>query len=414
MTPAFKKESMEGILQMEYVAFSIAIIIILGLLLGRIFEKIKLPGLLGILILGMLLGPHGLNLISKDILAISGDLRIIALIIILLRAGFGINIESLRKAGMAAVKMSFIPDCIEGFTIMIIASLLLGLPLIEAGILGFVIAAVSPAVIVPQMLSFIERRMGTAKGIPTLILTGASIDDVISITIFSIFLGIYTGKEINIVKEILGVPLSILLGILGGAAIGFFLIQVFKRFKMRDSEKTLIVLATAILFKNMGDILNSYIPIAALIGVMVIGLVILEKMPEVGLKLSKKFNKIWIFAEILLFVLVGAQVDLNLLLKAGFIGVVIIILGLLARSLGVYISLLGTQLNLKERIFCIFAYIPKATVQAAIGAIPLSLGVAHGELILAMAVLSIIFTAPLGALTVKIAGEKFLEAERIV
>lgn len=414
MTPAFKKESMEGILQMEYVAFSIAIIIILGLLLGRIFEKIKLPGLLGILILGMLLGPHGLNLISKDILAISGDLRIIALIIILLRAGFGINIESLRKAGMAAVKMSFIPDCIEGFTIMIIASLLLGLPLIEAGILGFVIAAVSPAVIVPQMLSFIERRMGTAKGIPTLILTGASIDDVISITIFSIFLGIYTGKEINIVKEILGVPLSILLGILGGAAIGFFLIQVFKRFKMRDSEKTLIVLATAILFKNMGDILNSYIPIAALIGVMVIGLVILEKMPEVGLKLSRKFNKIWIFAEILLFVLVGAQVDLNLLLKAGFIGVVIIIIGLLARSLGVYISLLGTQLNLKERIFCIFAYIPKATVQAAIGAIPLSLGVAHGELILAMAVLSIIFTAPLGALTVKIAGEKFLEAERIV
>lgn len=399
---------------MEYVAFSIAIIIILGLLLGRIFEKIKLPGLLGILILGMLLGPHGLNLISKDILAISGDLRIIALIIILLRAGFGINIESLRKAGMAAVKMSFIPDCIEGFTIMIIASLLLGLPLIEAGILGFVIAAVSPAVIVPQMLSFIERRMGTAKGIPTLILTGASIDDVISITIFSIFLGIYTGKEINIVKEILGVPLSILLGILGGAAIGFFLIQVFKRFKMRDSEKTLIVLATAILFKNMGDILNSYIPIAALIGVMVIGLVILEKMPEVGLKLSRKFNKIWIFAEILLFVLVGAQVDLNLLLKAGFIGVVIIILGLLARSLGVYISLLGTQLNLKERIFCIFAYIPKATVQAAIGAIPLSLGVAHGELILAMAVLSIIFTAPLGALTVKIAGERFLEAERIV
>ncbi|MDI9624474.1 MAG: cation:proton antiporter [Methanothermobacter sp.] len=398
---------------MEYVAFSVAIIIILGLLLGRIFEKIKLPGLLGILLLGMLLGPHGLNLISKNILAISGDLRIIALIIILLRAGFGINIESLRKAGMAAVKMSFIPDCIEGFTIMIIASLLLGLPLVEAGILGFVIAAVSPAVIVPQMLSFIERRMGTAKGIPTLILTGASIDDVISITIFSIFLGIYTGKEINIVKEILGVPLSILLGILGGVVMGFLLIQVFKRFKIRDSEKTLIVLATAILLKNMGDILNSYIPIAALVGVMVIGLVILEKMPEVGLKLSKKFNKIWIFAEILLFVLVGAQVDLNLLVKAGFIGIAIIVIGLLGRSLGVYISLLGTQLNLKERIFCIFAYIPKATVQAAIGAIPLSMGVAHGELILAMAVLSIIFTAPLGALTVRIAGERFLEVEKI-
>lgn len=394
---------------MEYVAFSIAVIIILALFLGRMFEKIRLPRLLGILLLGMLIGPHGLNLISGNILEISGDLRIIALIIILLRAGFGMDINSLRKVGMAAVKMSFIPDCLEGFTIMIISHFLLGLPLIEAGILGFVIAAVSPAVIVPQMLSFIERRMGTAKGIPIIILTGASIDDVISITIFSIFLGIYTGKHVNILQEILGVPISIIIGIIAGATIGFCLVHIFKRFNIRDSEKTLIVLATAILLKNAGDMLSSYIPIAALVGVIVIGLIILERIPETGLKLSEKFSKIWIFAEILLFVLVGAQVDLNLLVKAGLIGITVITIGLLGRSLGVYISLEGTELNLKEKIFCIFAYIPKATVQAAIGAIPLSVGVAHGELILAMAVLSIIFTAPLGAVTVKIAGEKFLE-----
>lgn len=397
---------------MEYVAFSIAIIIILGLLLGKTFEKVKLPGLLGILLLGILIGPHGLDLISKKILDISGDLRIIALIIILLRAGFGINIESLRKAGMAAVRMSFIPDCIEGFTIMIISHLFFGLSLIEAGMLGFVIAAVSPAVIVPQMLSFIERRMGTAKSIPTIILTGASIDDVISITIFSIFLGIYTGKEVNILREVLGVPISILVGIMAGAALGFAIVHLFKKFNIRNSEKTLIVLATAILLKNAGDILNSYIPIAALVGVMVMGLIILEKMPDVGLKLSEKFNKIWIFAEILLFVLVGAQVDLSLLAAAGLVGIAVIVIGLAGRSLGVYISLKGTELNLKEKIFCIFAYIPKATVQAAIGAIPLSVGVAHGELILAMAVLSIIFTAPLGAVTVKIVGEKFLEVEK--
>jgi len=396
----------------EYVAFSIAIIIILGLLLGKTFEKVKLPGLLGILLLGILIGPHGLDLISKKILDISGDLRIIALIIILLRAGFGINIESLRKAGMAAVRMSFIPDCIEGFTIMIISHLFFGLSLIEAGMLGFVIAAVSPAVIVPQMLSFIERRMGTAKSIPTIILTGASIDDVISITIFSIFLGIYTGKEVNILREVLGVPISILVGIMAGAALGFAIVHLFKKFNIRNSEKTLIVLATAILLKNAGDILNSYIPIAALVGVMVMGLIILEKMPDVGLKLSEKFNKIWIFAEILLFVLVGAQVDLSLLAAAGLVGIAVIVIGLAGRSLGVYISLKGTELNLKEKIFCIFAYIPKATVQAAIGAIPLSVGVAHGELILAMAVLSIIFTAPLGAVTVKIVGEKFLEVEK--
>lgn len=397
---------------MEYVAFSVAVIILLGLLFNRVFTRARLPGILGMLILGILIGPHGLNLISKSIMDISPDLRVIALIIILLRAGFGINFESLRKVGMTAVKMSFIPDVFEGLAVMVASHYILELPIIEAGILGFVIAAVSPAVIVPQMLSFIERRMGTAKGIPTIILTGASVDDVVSITLFSVFLGIYQGQQVNLLVEAIGVPLSILTGITGGLALGLALVYLFRRFEIRNTEKTLIILGAAILLKNMGDLISTYLPIAALVGVMVVGLVILERMPETGLKLSEKFNKVWIFAEILLFVLVGAQVDVRLIFHVGLLGLAVITAGLMVRSIGVLLSLKGTDLNLKEKVFCISAYIPKATVQAAIGAIPLAAGVAAGETILAMAVLAILFTAPLGSLAVKWTGERFLEVER--
>lgn len=396
---------------MEYVAFSLAIIILFGLLFNKLFTKIKLPGLLGMLILGVIIGPYCLDIIDQSILNISGDLRVIALIIILLRAGFGIHMERLRKVGTSAIKMSFIPDILEGLTVMVVAYYLLGLPIIEAGMLGFIIAAVSPAVIVPQMLSFIERRMGTKKGIPLIILTGASVDDVVSITIFSIFVGIYGGQQINYFKEALSIPLSIGLGILFGLILAFILIYLFKRFDIRATEKTLIVLASAILLKNLGDFLNSFVPIAALVGVMVIGFVILEKMPEVGAQLSEKFGKIWIFAEILLFVLVGAQVNIFLAASFLFVGLAIIIIGLIARSIGVYLSLMGSNLNLEEKIFCIFAYIPKATVQAAIGAIPLSIGVASGDIILAIAVIAILFTAPLGSFAVSKYGEKVLKSE---
>ncbi|WP_370005811.1 cation:proton antiporter [Methanothermobacter sp. KEPCO 2] len=396
---------------MEYVAFSVAVIILLGLLFSRAFNRIGIPGILGMLVLGMLIGPHGLNLISKSIMDVSPDLRVIALIIILLRAGFGINLESLRKVGMTAVKMSFIPDVVEGFAVMFAAHYILGLPLIEAGILGFVIAAVSPAVIVPQMLSFIERRMGTAKGIPTIILTGASVDDVVSITLFSVFLGMYQGQQVNFLVEALGVPMSILTGIVAGLALGLALVYLFRKFEIRNTEKTLIILGAAILLKNAGDILSAHVPIAALVGVMVTGLVILERMPETGLKLSEKFNKVWIFAEILLFVLVGAAVDVKLIFQVGLLGLAVIVLGLAARSMGVLLALRGSNLNLREKVFCIAAYIPKATVQAAVGAIPLAAGVAAGQTILAMAVLAILFTAPVGSLAVRITGERFLEVE---
>jgi solute carrier family 9B (sodium/hydrogen exchanger), member 1/2 len=399
-------------MEFYYVAFSIAIILLLGLLFSKLFIKIKLPGLLGMLILGIIIGPYGINIIDQAILNISGDLRLLALIIILLRAGFGIHMERLRRVGLSAVKMSFIPDIVEGLTIMFVASYLLGLPLIEAGMLGFIIAAVSPAVIVPQMLSFIKRKMGTKKGIPIIILTGASVDDVTAITIFSIFLGIYGGQQINYFLIALSIPVQFALGILFGLIIAFVMIYIFQRFSIRNTEKTLIILAAAILLKNLGDALSSIVPIAALVGVMVIGFVILAKMPELGMQLSDKFDKVWIFAEILLFVLVGAQVNIYLAASSALIGLTIIIIGLAARSAGVYVSLLGSDLNLKERIFCIIAYTPKATVQAAIGAIPLSLGVASGQLILAIAVIAILFTAPLGAFAVSIYGEKALEVEK--
>ena len=398
-------------MEFQHVAFSVAIIILLGLLSSKIFKKVKLPGLLGMLFLGIIIGPYGFNLIDNAILNISGDLRAIALIIILLRAGFGIHMEGLRKVGMSAVKMSFIPDLMEGLTVMFVSCYLMGFSLIDAGMLGFIIAAASPAVIVPQMLSFIKRRMGTRKEIPLIILTGASVDNVLSITLFSIFAGMYGSQHVNYLITFLSIPLQFALGILFGLITAIILIFIFQRFKIRNTEKTLVILASAILLKNLGDVLSSILPIAALIGVMVIGFVILEKMPELGMEISSKLDKIWIFAEILLFVLVGAQVNIQLAASFAVVGLVIILIGLTARSAGVYLSLMGSKLNLKEKIFCIIAYTPKATVQAAIGAIPLSMGVASGQEILAIAVIAILFTAPLGAWGVNWYGEKVLKPD---
>ncbi|MBU5591948.1 cation:proton antiporter [Clostridium sp. MSJ-4] len=394
-------------------ATSLAIILLLGLLFNDIFQKIKMPGLLGMLILGVLIGPYGLNLLGPEIMSISSDLRKIALIIILLRAGFGINREDLNKVGKTALKLSCIPGLIEGFLIALVSTKVLGFSFIQGGILGFILAAVSPAVVVPQMLDFMKRRLGTNKGIPTLILAGASIDDVFAITIFSTFLALYSGKNANIAINLLGIPISIILGISLGVIIGIILIVLFKNYHIRDSKKVLIILGTAIILTTLENILKNKIQIAALLGVMTIGFIIVEKLPDVGRRLALKFDKIWVFAEILLFVLVGAQVNVSVALNGGVKGIIIIVLGLIGRSIGVLISLIGTELNFNERLFCVISYIPKATVQAAIGAVPLSLGVNGGELILAIAVLSIIITAPLGAIGISKSGEKLLTVELI-
>ncbi|MCB5558919.1 cation:proton antiporter domain-containing protein [Anaerosalibacter bizertensis] len=393
-------------------AKSLAIILLLGLPANRFFENMRMPGLLGMLILGIIIGPYGLNWIRPEMINISSDLRKIALIIILLRAGFGINKNDLKKVGTSAIKMSFIPGVIEGFFIAFASIKIFDFSFIEGGILGFVLAAVSPAVVVPSMLDLNKNKIGTDKGIPTLIMAGASIDDVFAITIFSAFLGLYNGNNINIGIQLLGIPISILLGIIGGIIIGYMLLNIFNKYHIRDTKKVLLILGFSILFTELENLLKSKISIASLLGVMTIGFIILEKRPEVGKRLAIKFDKIWVFAQVFLFVLVGAQVNVSVALDSGIKGIILILIGLIGRSIGVIISLLGTDLNWKERLFCIISYIPKATVQAAIGGVPLSLGVASGDVILAVAVLSILITAPLGAIGIRVFSESFLTVEK--
>lgn len=395
-------------LRSDYMATSLAIIILLGLLSKKLFNKLKLPGLLGMIIVGVLIGPYGFDLLSNEILIASTDLRTIALIVILLRAGLGIKKEDIKKVGRPAINMSFIPVILEGFTILYVSMRFFDFTFIQGGILGFIIAAVSPAVIVPSMLNLMEKGIGKEKNIPTLILAGASIDDVFAITIFSVFLGMYGGEHINIGVKLFSIPLSIILGVAAGGIIGMILIKIFNRYNFRDTEKMLSILGSAILLIAFETMIKAKIEIAGLLGVMAIGFIIFEIMPTVGKRMASKFNKVWVFAEILLFVLVGAQVNVILALDAGFKGILLITIGLMARSIGVMLSLIGTELNMKEKLFCILAYIPKATVQAAIGAIPLSMGVESGDLILSLAVLAIITTAPLGAIAIKVSGNRLL------
>jgi NhaP-type Na+/H+ or K+/H+ antiporter len=394
-------------------ATSIGIILILGLLANALFTKLKLPGLLGMLLLGILIGPYGANLLTSDLMSVSADFRCLALIVILLRAGLGISRNELSRVGAVALKLSFLPGLLEGFSIMFISTELLGFSWIEGGILGFIIAAVSPAVVVPQMLQFSEQGIGTKKGIPTLILAGSSVDDVVAITIFSAFLGLYSGSQINIGVKLFSIPLSIVFGIGFGLFFGWVLVRLFSAFHIRDTQKVLYILGVAILAVALENALKNRLEIAGLLGVMTIGFIVLELKPEVAKRLAAKFNKIWLFAEILLFVLVGAQVNVRVAFNAGLIGFGIIGLGLVCRSIGVLISTIGTNLKLEERFFCIVAYIPKATVQAAIGAIPLAMGVESGEIILAIAVLSILLTAPLGAIGIRLAAQRWLEVEKV-
>lgn len=389
-------------------ATSLAMIILFGLLSKKLFEKMKLPGLLGMIIVGISIGPYGLDLLSQEILMSSADLRKIALIIILLRAGLGIKKEDITSVGRPAINMGFIPGVFEGFAVALASMFLFEFTFVQGGILGFIIAAVSPAVIVPSMLDLMERGLGAKKNVPTLILAGASMDDVFAITIFTAFLGAYAGEKINIFFQLGSIVLSIALGILLGILLAAILIRVFEKYRINDSKKLLYLLSSAILLTTLEDVLKARIDIASLLGVMAVGFLIFEEIPKTGKILSSKLNKIWVFAELLLFVLVGAEVNLVLALAAGFKGLALLLFGLIFRSLGVMLSLTGSHLNLKERLFCILAYIPKATVQAAIGAIPLSMGVESGDLMLSLAVLAIIVTAPLGAIAIKLSADRLL------
>ena len=390
-------------------AYGLALVIITGLAANWLFEKIKLPGLLGMLTTGILLGPWCFDILSEDFLIISDDFRKIALIIILLRAGLGLKKEVLQKVGVAAIRLSIIPCLFEGGMVIAASMLLFNFTIIEAGMLGFIIAAVSPAVVVPAMLDFQQRGIGGEKGIPTMILAGASVDDIFAITIFSAFVGLYAGRSVNFAVMAGSTVISVVIGIILGTAVGFLLLFLFRKMHIRDTKKVLLILGAAILMTAAEDLMSPFLQISSLLGIMTVGLLLLEKLPVVSERLAVKFGKIWIFAEILLFVLIGAKVNISVLFDSGFKGLLIIFAGLVLRGAGVILSLVKTPLNLREKLFCVISYIPKATVQAAIGAVPLALGIKGGEIILAVAVMSIAITAPLGSIGIRAGAVKLLE-----
>ncbi len=378
---------------------SIALILLLGLLLGWIFSKLKLPSLLGMIILGIILGPHALDLIDESILMISGDLRQIALVIILTRAGLSLDLSDLKKVGRPAVLMCFVPACAEILGTVLFAPVLLKVSFLEAGIIGSVIAAVSSAVIVPRMIKMIDEGYGTNKSIPQLILAGASVDDVFVIVIFTALTTLASTGTIS-AGSFAQIPISIALGILLGFAVGAVLVLFLQRYHMRDSVKIMIILSISFLLLEVQNRLEGTIPVSGLLAIMSMGIIIKQKYDVLASRLAIKYNKLWLAAEIFLFVLVGAVVDLKYVVSAGVASILLIVGALLFRMLGVAFSLIKTDLLKKERLFCMLAYTPKATVQAAIGAIPLSMGLDCGNTVLTVAVLAILITAPFGAVCV--------------
>ncbi len=390
---------------------SIALILLFGLILGSLFSKIKLPSLLGMRIVGIILSPYALNLLDESILNISADLRQIALIIILTRAGLSLNLSDLKKVGRPAVLMCFIPACAELLGTILLAPILLKTTYLEAAIIGSVIAAVSPAVIVPRMIRLMEEGYGTNKNIPQLILAGASVDDVFVIVLFTAFTSLASTGNISAIN-FLQIPISIILGVLVGILLGIILIKFFQYFHIRDSVKLLIILSFSFLLIELQNRLEGIIPISGLLAIMSLGMIIKQKYDILAKRLSGKYNKLWIVAEIFLFVLVGATVDLRYALSAGISAILLVLGALLFRMFGVALSLIKTNLNRNERLFCMLAYMPKATVQAAIGSIPLSMGLACGQIVLTVAVLSILITAPLGAICVDNLYKKLLHTQK--
>lgn len=387
---------------------SIALILLIGMFSGWLCSKLRLPGLLGLIITGIILGPYVLNLIDASILNISSELRKIALIIILTRAGLTLNINDLKKVGRPAIMMCFIPATFEVIGMVILAPMLLGVTVLEAAIMGAVVGAVSPAVIVPKMIKMIEEGYGVEKGIPQLILAGASVDDVYVIVLFSAFTSLASGTGVSVISFV-NIPVSIILGIIVGLLVGLMLSYLFIKIHMRDTVKVIIFLSTAFILVSIENALNTPITFSALISVMFMGIALQKKKKEVAVRLSVKYNKMWVCAEIVLFVLVGATVDISYAASAGIAAVILIFGVLIFRMAGVLLCMVRTKLNFKERLFCMFAYMPKATVQAAIGGIPLSMGLSCGNIVLTVAVLAIIITAPLGAFIIDLTYKKLLK-----
>ncbi len=386
---------------------SIALIFLIGMFLGWLFKKVRLPALLGMILTGIVLGPCVLNFISSSILDISAELRQIALVIILTRAGLSLDIKELKKAGRSALLMCFVPASFEIIGTVIFAPLLFDISYMEAALIGSVIAAVSPAVVVPRMLKVMNDGYGTDKQIPQIILAGASADDVYVIVLFTSFSAIVSGGNAS-VTDFIQIPTSILLGIVLGIAVGLLLNIFFKKVHIRDSAKLVIIMSLSFLILAFQGFTAEYVRVSGLISIMVLGMTLFSKYRILASRLSDKYNKLWVAAEIVLFVLVGAAVNIDSITEYGFSAVILLIAALLFRMLGVFVSLLKTKLNMKERLFCMLAYTPKATVQAAIGAIPLAMGLKCGSLVLSVAVLSIIITAPFGAFMIDLTYKKLL------
>ena len=386
---------------------SIALILLVGMAMGAICRKCKLPSLLGMLVTGIVLGPYVCNLLDDSILGISAELRKIALIIILTRAGLGLDLSGLKKIGRPAVMMCFIPASFELLGIVLLAPKLLGMSYLEAAILGAVLAAVSPAVVVPRMVKLMEQGYGTKQGIPQLILAGASVDDVYVIVLFSTFTGMTQGNQVSVMRFV-NIPVSIILGIVAGLLLGYLFSVLFRHVHIRDTSKVLILISVSFLLVALEDSLQTPITFSALIAVMMIGVGLQRYRAPVAKRLSAKYGKLWVGAEVFLFVLVGATVNITYIGRVGWVALLVIAGALVFRMLGVFVCLLGTGFSLRERLFTMLAYTPKATVQAAIGGIPLAMGLPCGDTVLAVAVLAIVLTAPLGAFAIDLTYERLL------
>lgn len=395
---------------------SLSLIFLVGLAMGAICQKLKMPRIIGMLVTGIVLGPYVLDFLDPSILSISSELRKLALIIILLKAGLSLDLKDLKKAGRPAILMSFVPATCEIAGYILFAPLLLGINRIEAAVMGAVLGAVSPAVVIPRMVMLMEEKYGTKKAIPQMIMAGASCDDIFVIVLFTIFLSMAQGGSADII-DFVNIPVSIVLGILLGAVTGYGLYLFFEtsyahKHCVRNSTKVIIVLGFSMLLVSVEGWLEGKVSVSGLLAVVSMACVIkIKSTAFVSKRLSEKFGKLWIAAEVVLFVLVGAAVDIRYTLSAGIAAVFMIFIALIFRTAGVLICTIKTKLNMKERIFCVIAYLPKATVQAAIGSVPLAAGLACGRIILSVAVLAIIITAPLGALGIDNTYKKLLEKE---
>lgn len=388
--------------------WSLALVFLGGLLAGEVFRRLRLPPLLGMLLVGIAFGPYALGLLDDSLLAISADLRKVALIIILTRAGLSLDIGDLRKVGRSAVLLCFVPATFEIVGTVILAPRLLGVSVLEAAIIGSVIAAVSPAVVVPRMLRLMDEGYGAKQGIPQMILAGASVDDVYVIVLFSSFTSLASGGTLSPL-DFVRIPTSLVLGIAAGVLCGLALAWWFSHVHMRDSIKVVVFLALSFVLVTIEDHCTGIIGFSGLLAVMSMGIMLGQRIPVVSKRLSAKYDRLWVGAELLLFVLVGAMVNVAYVAYAGVAAILLILGAMVFRMAGVFASVLGTKLNGKERAFCMLAYTPKATVQAAIGGVPLAIGLACGETVLTVAVLAILITAPFGAIAIDCTYKKWLQ-----